>query len=134
MHIRFEFFLTLYYNLEIKMKTLLQLLASIVIVSGRPAQPAPNIYSHAEIEISLNDYKSLGSNITEWLKSNDTEITKYSKHVRVVELEPEDMPPNPQLKFMDEEGEEVEQVHVTHIPMDMLTNLIKDKKWAYDKW
>ena len=44
------------------------------------------------------------------------------------------MPPNPQMKFMDEDGEEVEQVHVTHIPIDMLNNLIKDKKWAYEKW
>ena len=44
------------------------------------------------------------------------------------------MPPNPQLKFMDHEGDECEQVHVTHIPLTMVRDLMKDKKWAYDTW
>ena len=53
-----------------------------------------------------------------------------TKRIRRVEV---DGQPNASLVFVDEHGADAETIFVGYIPVSMVKDLMKDKKWIDDK-
>ena len=87
---------------------------------------AEDLYSHALLKYSPGSFDSINEEFRQWLDSGVETDTKMTSRIRKTE---EEGLPTPQLVFINSKGESQETVFIDHIPVSMVKNLFKDKKF-----
>ena len=104
------------------------------VVAGGPSNvivdDGTHYMSHAVLRIKPGEYPDLNKDLVEFLESEIETDKKLIAHVSIQEVEGNG---NPSLVFIGEDGEDKETLFAQYVPVSMVKDLIRDKKWVADK-
>ena len=84
----------------------------------------------AILKTKPDGYSGLNEDIREWLESELEKDVQYTKHISRQEVEGINQP---NLVFIDENDKEAETLFVNYVPVSMVRDIVKDKKWVGDE-
>ena len=106
--------------------------ATLLMILGLVASVVAEdtMYSAIELRFSEGDFPSkFDSEFIEFLESETDEDKALNRRIKKVVADL----PNPQMVFINSEGKEAETLFVTYVPLSMVKDLIKEKKWGPSK-
>ena len=109
-----------------KLVSILSMLGAAM--AGEPIVGEHSYMSHAELRIKPGH--QIATELKEFLDSGVENDVRLTQHVTVKEVEGVG---NPSLVFVGEDGEDKETLFAEYVPVGMVKDLIRDKKWAADK-
>ena len=86
-----------------------------------------DMFSHGELRIAPGGLEALSDEFKDWWASDQEQDKAQTSHIKMVE---DAKYGNPSLVFVNDQGEDLETVFVSYIPLSMVKDLIKDKEWA----